>query len=352
VGVGTPIAVLLDEGQDPKEVESMLAALGAGEPPPVPREEPCAPAQCNSVVAGLNGSENGRIFASPLARRLAAQHGLELSVLKGSGPKGRIVKVDVESALDGRKTIGVQKPEPPDHAAVPGIAAASAYRVVPHSSMRKAIARRLCESKATIPHYYLTQTFHVGRLLALRQEVNAQQEGEGRVSVNDFFIRAVAVALRDIPEANVGWTDSAMHYFEHADIGVAVSTGTGLITPIVRAADAKPLSVISREVSGLIARARANALRPEEYQGGSFGLSNLGMYGVESFAAIINPPQAAILAVGAVNQAPMVEDGQVVVGAIMQATLSVDHRAIDGAVAAQWLQRLKHYLEHPLAMLV
>lgn len=357
--VGAPIAVLLDEGQGQQEIEKLMSTLSTDDKRQEQAVKSSVSDSANSgVVTGQNENENGRIFASPLARRLAEQNSLDLSTLQGCGPHGRIVKVDVERALGsgqagGAKSSGHSAPKVlPSDRSVQMDAAASAYRAVPHNSMRKAIARRLCESKATIPHYYLTQTFHVGRLMALRDDINAQQAHEGKFSVNDFIIRAVAVSLRDVPQANVCWTDSAMHYFEHADIGVAVSTGTGLITPIVRAADTKPISVISSEICDLIARARDNALKPEEYQGGSFGISNLGMYGIESFSAIVNPPQSAILAVGAVSRTPVVDDGQVVAAATMRATLSVDHRAIDGAVAAQWMQCLKHYLEHPLTMLL
>lgn len=216
--------------------------------------------------------------------------------------------------------------------------------------MRRTIARRLAESKSTIPHFYLSVDCRMDRLLALRAEINA---GAARkISVNDFVVRAVAVALREVPEANVAWTDTAMRQFRSADIAVAVSTDTGLITPIVRAADSKPLSVISAEIAELAARARAGQLRPDEYQGGSFSVSNLGMHGVAEFSAIINPPEAAILAVGVTQPMPVVRDGQVEVAQVMRCTLSVDHRAIDGALAAKWLAAFRRLLENPLAMLV
>jgi pyruvate dehydrogenase E2 component (dihydrolipoamide acetyltransferase) len=216
--------------------------------------------------------------------------------------------------------------------------------------MRRTIARRLAESKSTIPHFYLTVECRMERLLALRTEINAS--ASRKISVNDFIVRAVAVALREVPQANVGWTDTAMRQYAQADVAVAVSTDTGLITPIVRAADRKTLSQISAEIADLAARARAGQLRPEEYQGGSFSVSNLGMHGVGAFSAIINPPQAAILAVGASQQKPVVENGELKVGTVMACTLSVDHRAIDGALAAQWLAAFQRAIEAPLSMLI
>ncbi|WP_259456255.1 2-oxo acid dehydrogenase subunit E2 [Alicycliphilus denitrificans] len=216
--------------------------------------------------------------------------------------------------------------------------------------MRRTIARRLAESKSTIPHFYLTVECRMERLLALRAEINAA--ASRKISVNDFIVRAVAVALREVPQANVGWTETAMRQYAQADVAVAVSTDTGLITPIVRAADRKTLSQISAEIADLAARARAGQLRPEEYQGGSFSVSNLGMHGVGAFSAIINPPQAAILAVGASQQKPVVENGELQVGTVMACTLSVDHRAIDGALAAQWLAAFQRAIEAPLSMLI
>ncbi|WP_237173359.1 2-oxo acid dehydrogenase subunit E2 [Paracandidimonas lactea] len=206
--------------------------------------------------------------------------------------------------------------------------------------MRKTIARRLSESKATVPHCYLSQTFRVDKLLALRAEVNTQREGQERLSVNDFIIRAVALTLRDVPQANVRWTEEGMLHFDHADISVAVSTDSRLITPIVRCAETKAVSAISAEMAGLVVRAREAGFKPEEFQGGTFAISNMGMYGIENFVAIINPPQAGILAVGAIRQAPVVEEGEIVAASVMGVTLSADHRAMDGAVAAKWMQKL------------
>lgn len=344
VEVGAPIAVLLAAGEAGADVQALLQAAGAA-PAPVAAPAPSAPADTGT---------GERLRASPLARRMAAQRGVDLAGLSGSGPHGRIVKIDVERAGIAQPAINpvankIPTPMPAPAAAVDG-AGASGFTELPHSGMRRTIARRLAESKSTIPHFYLSVDCRMERLLALRAEVNAA--ASRKISVNDFIVRAVAVALREVPQANVGWTDAAMRQYQQADIAVAVSTDTGLITPIVRAADRKPLSQISAEIADLAARARSGQLRPDEYQGGSFCISNLGMYGVEQFAAIINPPQAAILAVGAAQQKAVVEDGTLAVGTAMHCTLSVDHRAIDGALAAQWLAAFRHAVESPLSMLI
>jgi pyruvate dehydrogenase E2 component (dihydrolipoamide acetyltransferase) len=344
VEVGAPIAVLLAEGEAAADVQALLQAAGA-----VPAAAPTVASAPAMAAAQARPAATGeRLRASPLARRMAVQRGVDLAQLTGSGPHGRIVKIDVERAD------AAQAAATPIAAPAPAPAAASAgdsgFTEVPHSHMRRIIARRLAESKSTIPHFYLTVDCRMERLLALRAEVNAG--ARRKISVNDFIVRAVAVALREVPQANVGWTDTAMRHYPQADIAVAVSTDTGLITPIVRAADRKPLSQISEEIADLAARARAGQLRPEEYQGGCFSVSNLGMYGVGEFSAIINPPQAAILAVGASEQRPVVEDGELKVGTVMRCTLSVDHRAIDGALAAQWLAAFRRAIEAPLSMLI
>lgn len=352
IEVGAPIGVLLVAGETSVNVDALLAAARAATATVAPAEAPVPASVSNNASTAVRLADAvkvpqsaagvGRIFASPLARRLAAQRGLNLATLQGSGPNGRIVKRDVESSAV------VTAPAAP----TPAVLAPTAvgYTEIPHSNMRRTIARRLSESKSTIPHFYLSVDCRMDRLLALRTEINAS--ASRKISVNDFIVRAVAVALRDVPAANVGWTDTAMRQFTQSDIAVAVSTDTGLITPIVRNADSKPVSVISAEIAELAARARAGQLRPEEYQGGCFSVSNLGMFGVSEFSAIINPPQAAILAVGATQQQPVVEDGVLKVGSVMRCTLSVDHRAIDGALAAQWLAAFKRVVETPLAMLV
>jgi len=344
VEVGAPIGVLLVNGETSVDIDALIAAAAGGAQAPEAVAASAGEAVAPSRAAAPQAA---RIFASPLARRLAAQRGLDLAALRGSGPNGRIVKRDIEQAAAVPAPASAPAAARP---AAPQAQASEAFTEVPHSNMRRTIARRLSESKSTIPHFYLTADCRMERLLALRAEINAN--APCKISVNDFIVRAVAVALREVPEANVGWTDAAMRHYHQADIAVAVSTGAGLITPIVRAADTKPLSLISTEIADLATRARASQLRPEEYQGGSFSVSNLGMFGVSGFSAIINPPQAAILAVGATQAVPVVEDGELKVGQVMRCTLSVDHRAIDGALAAKWLAAFQRLLENPLSMLI
>ncbi len=347
VEVGAPIAVLLAAGEAAADVHALLQAAGAA---PVAEAAPAVsgtPAPAAAAAPAVASASGDRLRASPLARRLAAQRGVDLSRLQGSGPGGRIVRIDVERA---QAVAPAPAPVAAPPAAAPAGSGASAFTEVPHSSMRRTIARRLAESKSTIPHFYLTVECRMERLLALRTEINAA--ASRKISVNDFIMRAVAVALREVPQANVGWTETAMRQYAQADVAVAVSTDTGLITPIVRAAERKTLSQISAEIADLAARARAGQLRPDEYQGGSFSVSNLGMHGVGAFSAIINPPQAAILAVGASQQKPVVENGELQVGTVMACTLSVDHRAIDGALAAQWLAAFQRAIEAPLSMLI
>ena len=350
VEVGAPIAVLLAAGEAAADVQALLQAAGAVATAPAAAAASAVPG--TPAPAATTAQASGeRLRASPLARRLAAQRGVDLSRLQGSGPGGRIVKIDVERAQAAAPAPALASaPVAAAPVAAPAGSGASAFTEVPHSSMRRTIARRLAESKSTIPHFYLTVECRMERLLALRTEINAS--ASRKISVNDFIVRAVAVALREVPQANVGWTDTAMRQYAQADVAVAVSTDTGLITPIVRAADHKTLSQISAEIADLAARARAGQLRPEEYQGGSFSVSNLGMHGVGAFSAIINPPQAAILAVGASQQKPVVENGELKVGTVMACTLSVDHRAIDGALAAQWLAAFQRAIEAPLSMLI
>ena len=346
VEVGSPIGVLLDVGETSVNVSALLAKTGDNasvtQLPNPSTSEPAAPP---TLLSGSKVTPSHRVFVSPLARRLAKQRGIDLNTLIGSGPNGRIVKRDIEAG----SAVVVSSPV----MAQPSTVSPSTlgdYTEVPHSGMRRTIARRLTESKSTIPHFYLSVDCRMDRLMSLRSEINTAMPR--KISVNDFIVRAVAVALREVPQANVGWTENAMRQYTQADIAVAVSTDLGLITPIVRAADRKSLSIISQEIADLAARARASQLRPDEYQGGSFSVSNLGMFGVSEFSAIINPPQAAILAVGMTQQVPVVEDGAVKIASVMRCTLSVDHRAIDGALAAQWLAAFKRLLENPLSMLI
>ena len=346
VEVGSPIGVLLDVGETSVNVSALLAKTGDNVGVPLlPNPSTSEPAAPPTLLSGSKVTPSHRVFVSPLARRLAKQRGIDLNTLIGSGPNGRIVKRDIEAG----SAVVVSSPV----MAQPSTVSPSTlgdYTEVPHSGMRRTIARRLTESKSTIPHFYLSVDCRMDRLMSLRSEINTAMPR--KISVNDFIVRAVAVALREVPQANVGWTENAMRQYTQADIAIAVSTDFGLITPIVRAADRKSLSMISQEIADLAERARASQLRPDEYQGGSFSVSNLGMFGVSEFSAIINPPQAAILAVGMTQQVPVVEDGAVKIASVMRCTLSVDHRAIDGALAAQWLAAFKQLLENPLSMLI
>ncbi|WP_339546753.1 pyruvate dehydrogenase complex dihydrolipoamide acetyltransferase [Pseudomonas sp. RA_35y_Pfl2_P32] len=341
VEVGAPIGVLFARGETDVDIAALLAKAGAlaAANEPVVDEAPVRQARAE-VTPLIDAPTHGRVFASPLARRLAAAKGLDLTSLEGSGPNGRIVKRDVEAA--------------PVAGAAPAVAPTSVstsdFDEIPHSGMRKTIARRLVESKATVPHFYLELECRMESLLALREQIN--QSAPRKMSINDFIVKAVAVALKQVPAMNVTWTDSALRRYHQADVCVAVSTDSGLITPVVRNADSKALSQISADVAQLAGRARDGRLRPEEYQGGSFTISNLGMFGVEQFSAIINPPHAAILAVGATQQKPVVENGELKIGSVLRCTLSVDHRAVDGALAAQWLAVFKGLMENPLGMLI
>ncbi|WP_206453926.1 pyruvate dehydrogenase complex dihydrolipoamide acetyltransferase [Aurantimonas marina] len=325
--------------------------------------------------AASDGAKGERVFASPLARRLAKDAGIDIGTVEGSGPHGRVVKTDVEAAAKGgaRKAApaetGVAAAQP---TAAPMAKAASdesilklfeegSYEKVPHDGMRKTIAKRLVEAKTTIPHFYLTIDCELDALLALRKQLNDAApmiKGEAgdrpayKLSVNDMIIKAMALALKAVPTANVSWTDAAMLQHQHADVGVAVSIEGGLITPIIRRAEEKTLSAISNEMKDMAKRARTRKLKPEEYQGGTTAVSNLGMFGIKDFAAVINPPHATILAVGAGEQRAVVKNGAVTVATIMSATLSTDHRAVDGALGAQLMAAFKQLIENPMSMLV
>jgi pyruvate dehydrogenase E2 component (dihydrolipoamide acetyltransferase) len=359
--IGAPIAVLFAAGD--KNVD--IAALLAGAAESGDASSPAAATVLDDVAAAHLAStqpagpeptaatSGARIFASPLARRLASASGIDLDRLKGSGPHGRIVKLDVEAARAVSATLPATAPVAVLHFTGATLAAngiGSAYVEVAHTAMRRTIASRLSASKASIPHFYLSAHCHMGKLIALRSEINAA--ALRKISVNDFIVKAVAVALRDMPDMNVSWTDAALRRYARADIAVAVSTNGGLITPVLRSAESKSLSSISAEIADMAARARSSSLAPDEYQGGSFTISNLGMFGVSEFVAIINPPQAAILAVGAISEQPAVIDGKLEVASMMKVTLSVDHRAIDGAVAAQWLALFQRNIENPLSILI
>ena len=282
---------------------------------------------------------------------MAAQAGLDLATLTGSGPRGRIVKRDIETALAAAPAPAPAQPAARPAAAAPAAPEGAAVTEVPNSGMRKTIARRLAESKQTVPHFYLTVDCEIDALLDIRKDLNARAGGH-KLSVNDFVVRATALALRAVPEANATWTEAATLRYDTVDVAVAVAVDGGLVTPVVRNADAKGLAAISAEMADFAARARDGKLLPEEYRGGGFSVSNLGMYGIREFAAVINPPQAGILAVGAGEQRPVVKDGALAVATVMSCTLSGDHRVIDGAIGARFLAAFKGLVEDPLTMLL
>jgi len=375
VPVNAPIAVLLEEGEEDSALEgfeSAAAAAGDGktkpaeaeaqpepraetkpapepEPKPAPKEEPKA-----APAPEPKRADGERIFASPLAKRMAEQAGIDLARLTGSGPRGRIVKADIEAALaeGGAPTAAPEAPAAQPMPAPAPAEPAAPYEEVPNSNMRKVIARRLLEAKQTIPHFYLSIDCVIDDLLAMRKELNARSGADYKLSVNDFVVRACALALRQVPAANATWTEKATLRYNTVDISVAVAVENGLVTPVVRNADTKGLRQISAEMRDFVERAREGKLKPEEYQGGTFSISNLGMYGIKDFAAVINPPQSAILAVGAGEQRPVVKDGALAIATMMSCTLSGDHRVVDGAVGAEFLAAYKRLIEEPLTMLL
>ena len=348
VKVNQPIALLLSEGEDALALSKVTVPEVVVPPavaPVVAAPTPSAPPAAAAVPAPAPGA---RLFATPLAKRIAKEKGVDLAAVKGSGPHGRIVRADVEGAKPGPVAAPAAVPAPAP-AAPPAFG--PAYTEVPLTMMRKVIARRLSEAKQTVPHFYLTVDYKIDKLLALRSELNSR-EGAVKLSVNDFIIRACALALRKVPAANASFTETAIRLFTDVDISIAVATPAGLITPIIKHADQKGLAAISTEMKELAAKAKDGKLKPEEFMGGGFSISNLGMYGVKDFAAIINPPQGCILAVGAGEQRPVVVDGALAVATVMSCTLSVDHRVVDGAIGAEFLQALRGLIEDPLTMLL
>jgi pyruvate dehydrogenase E2 component (dihydrolipoamide acetyltransferase) len=376
VMVNAPIAVILGEGEK-------MGDVAAAPPPAVPATSPArgedkkreAPLPPSSPLAGEvarsagGGPSSIRLFATPLARRLAAQKSINLQSISGSGPYGRIVAKDIETAQAAPQSAAGARgaatssganvaASSPSEASVLKLFEDGSYDLVPHDGMRKTIARRLTESKQTVPHFYVTVDISLENLLALRERLNLQapKDKDGKpawkVSVNDFVIKAMAMALIKVPDANVSWTENNMVKHHHADVGVAVSIPGGLITPIVRKAETKGLAQISIEMKDYAARAKARKLNPSEYTGGSTSLSNMGMMGVKNFQAIVNPPQATILAVGAGERRPVVRGNAIVIEQLMSVTLSTDHRAVDGALGAEFLGAIKMYLEEPGLMLV
>ena len=396
VPVNQLIAVLAQEGEDvksaaaaagkggpaakapveatPKPAQPTAPAAEAKAPSPSPTPAPLAasPAQRDAPRTNGHGAAPGapsKIFSSPLARRLAKESGIDIGRIEGTGPHGRVIARDVEAAKSGR---GLRAP-----GAAAGAPAQSpliapsmsdqqiralyedgSYEVVPHDGMRRTIAQRLTASVQTIPHFYLTVDCDIGKLLAAREEINASapKDKDGKpsykLSVNDFVIKALALALQRVPDANVSWTDGGMLKHKHSDVGVAVAMPNGLITPIIRNAETKSLSAISNEMRDLAVRARARKLKPHEYQGGSTAVSNLGMYGIKDFTAVINPPHATILAVGTGEERAVVRDGKIVAAQIMSVTMSCDHRAVDGALGAVLIGAFKALIENPVMMLV
>jgi pyruvate dehydrogenase E2 component (dihydrolipoamide acetyltransferase) len=389
VPVNQLIALIAEEGEDPKSIsvpsaQAAPSAAKAASPTPAPspapepsRAEPAAPpaaqaqpaAKPNGVAAG---GDRERVFASPLARRIAKEAGLDVAAIQGSGPRGRVVEKDVRSAMAGgapkpaaAAAAPAAKPAPaPSLAAsasadqVKAMFEAGTYEEIPLDGMRKTIAKRLVESKQTVPHFYLALDCELDALMAMREQINAaaSKGSDGKptykLSVNDFVIKALAIALQRVPAANAVWADDRILRFRHSDVGVAVAIEGGLFTPVIRKAEQKTLTVISAEMKDLAARARNRRLKPEEYQGGTTAVSNLGMYGIKDFQAVINPPHGTILAVGAGEQRVVVKGGQPAVVQAMTVTLSCDHRVVDGALGAELLAAFKQLVENPMAMLV
>ncbi|WP_420565578.1 pyruvate dehydrogenase complex dihydrolipoamide acetyltransferase [Thalassobaculum sp.] len=375
VAVNAVIAYLLEEGEsaDDIPVDGGEAAAPAPKKEEAPKEEPkqeapkkeakpaAAPAPQQSAPA--KSSSGGRVFASPLAKRMAEQAGLDLNDVAGSGPNGRIVKADIEKAMEGGapKKAAAQSAAPaqapaaaaaaPAQAPSPDVPGLPSYQEIPNTNMRKVIAKRLTESKQFAPHFYLTIDCEIDELLKVRKDLNAKSDAY-KLSVNDLVIRASAIALKQVPAANATWTEKAIRIYDQVDISVAVAIEGGLITPVIRDAGSKGLAQISKEMKDLATRARDGKLSPEDYQGGTFSISNLGMFGIKDFAAVINPPQGAILAVGAGEQRAVVKDGALAVATVMSCTLSVDHRVVDGAVGAEFLAAFKKLIEDPLTMLL
>jgi pyruvate dehydrogenase E2 component (dihydrolipoamide acetyltransferase) len=394
VPVNQLIALIAGEGEDPKSVS---AAGGAPAAPTQPAPQASAPAQQPQPAASVqqpaaqreyarvdqapsgpatapatkpNGAAapGGRVFASPLARRVAKDAGIDLSAVKGTGPHGRIIERDVRSAVAGggakaapaaARPPGPALPTTPSDAQVKALFEPGSYEEIPHDSMRRTIARRLTEARQTVPQFYLTMDCEIDALLQMREQANAAapKDKDGKpafkISVNDIVIKALAVALTRVPDANVTWTEGAMLKHKHADVGVAVALpGNGLITPIIRSADTKTLSEIANAMKDYAARAKTRRLKPEEYQGGTTAVSNLGMFGIKDFTAVINPPHSTILAVGGGEQRPVVKNGQLAVATVMSVTLSCDHRAVDGALGARLISAFKELVENPVGMLV
>ena len=348
----TPVA-------QPKPAQAAAPAVG-----PDSGASPVPATTARSPAPNGHAADGERIFASPLARRMAAQAGIDLATLKGSGPNGRIVRADIEAAQKAPPAVApvpvqapAAAPRTPAPAPAPAVAISAPHRLVPHSSIRKVIARRLTEAKSSIPHFYVSMDIEIDALIGLQNQLNAKspardQPGAYFITINDLVIRAAGATLRRVPEVNASWTDDGMVFYDDVDISVAVAIPDGLITPIIRRADQKGLLTISREMRDLASRARTGKLKPEEFQGGGFSISNMGMFGVSEFSAIINPPQAAILAVATGAKRPVVKNDALTIATVMTCTLSVDHRCVDGALGARWLREFKTIIEDPLSLML
>jgi pyruvate dehydrogenase E2 component (dihydrolipoamide acetyltransferase) len=352
VAVNSCIALILEDGEDKKSLESFVSKSSSGEAPAAPQKSEekitAAAVQAPTKQNQSSASFSSHAKASPLAKRIAKDEGVSLSQISGSGPHGRVIKEDVLSFLSGGGAVksGVVR------------RISEEFRAVKNSNIRKVIARRLLESKQNVPHFYLSCELNINKLQELRLALNeaAALDESGnpayKVSVNDLIIKATAMALKKVPEANSSWSDDAIMIYNNVDISMAVAIDGGLITPIIKNADQKTIQAISIESKQLAKKARDGKLQPEEFQGGSFSISNLGMFGIDNFSAIVNPPQSCILAVARAVEKPIVENGQIKIASMMNVTLSSDHRSVDGAVGAEFLKALRRYIEHPILMLL
>lgn len=351
VPVNKVIALLLEEGEDKSALDKIKTTPSSE---PVKREDTSQPIAETKpdlkIVPPQDTPTTGdRVFATPLARRISENAGMDIHTITGSGPRGRIVKADVEEALSQPSFAPLLRPVAPS-ALLSGYE--PAYDILPVSNMRKVIAKRLVEAKQSVPHFYLTVDCDIGLLLKAREQINELAKGAYKLSVNDFIIKACALTLKQLPESNASWINDQIYQYKSADVAVAVAIEGGLITPVIRQAESKGLVEISMEMKALAVRAREGKLKPEEFQGGTFSLSNLGMYGIKQFSAIINPPQGCILAVGAAEERAVVRDGHLTAATMMTCTLSVDHRVVDGAVGANFLKVFKELIENPVMMIL
>lgn len=344
VKVNQVIALLLEEGEDISALEKIKQKAVLEEKPESPH--PISTKKPDLKVVPQAPASDARVFITPLARRMAENAHLNLNTLAGSGPRGRILKADVEQALQGKAAPSLR----PSPSFLSGYE--PAYDIIAPSMMRKVIAQRLVKAKQNIPHFYLTVDCDIDLLLKARKQINAQTEGTYKLSVNDFVIKACALALMQVPAANASWIEDQIYQYKSADVAVAVAIEGGLITPVIRQAETKGLVEISTEMKTLASRAREGKLKPEEFQGGTFTLSNMGMYGIKAFSAIINPPQGCILAVGMGEERPIVRGGLLTSATLMTCTLSADHRVVDGAVGAHFLKALKEFIENPMMMIL